>query len=49
MNCNLILNYDTGGVCRLLKAQYLRNSLNNFTRNGSYGATAVLVIYELAD
>lgn len=36
------LNIYQGGVCRTIKAQYGKNSLNNFTRVDNFGATAVI-------
>lgn len=36
------LNVYQGGVCRTIKAQYGKNSLNNFTRADNFGATAVI-------
>lgn len=33
---------DQEGLCRTLKSQYQKNSLANFTRQGSMGATAVI-------
>ena len=38
------LNANPDGVCRTIKAQYGKNSLNNFTRTDGFGATAVIEI-----
>lgn len=40
------LNPEPNGMCRTIKAQYYRNSLNNFLRGGGYGATGVIVLRE---
>lgn len=37
------LNPMEDGTCRPIKSQYWKNSLANFVRGGSYGATAVAV------
>lgn len=31
------------GTCRTIKSQYFRNNASNFSRCGSYGATAIAV------
>ena len=36
------LNATPDGVCRTIKAQYGKNSLNNFMRTDGFGATAVI-------
>lgn len=35
------LNADDEGLCRTIKSQYYKNSVSNFKRNGSMGATGV--------
>lgn len=36
------LNPDDEGLCRTIKAQYAKNGLQNFFRDGSYAATGVI-------
>lgn len=38
------LNTTKDGTCKTIKSQYWKNSLANFVRVGSYGATAVAVL-----
>lgn len=43
------LNPMEDGTCRPIKSQYWKNSLANFVRGGSYGATAVAVLDSRTD
>ena len=36
------LNAYPNGTCRTIKAQYIKNGLNNFFRTDNYGATGVI-------
>ena len=40
-NISRPLNADDEGLCRTIKSQYYKNSVSNFKRNGSMGATGV--------
>ena len=42
------LNPEPDGTCRTIKFQYFKNSIANYTRRDSFGATAVIV-YEDSD
>ena len=35
-------NTMPNGTCRTIKSQYQKNSVDNFIRGGSYGATCVI-------
>lgn len=41
------LNLDDEGLCRTIKSQYHKNTITNFDRGGTFGATGVIKIYEL--
>lgn len=40
------LNPMPNGLCRTIKNQYWKNSIDNFGRGGSYGATGVIRKFE---
>ena len=40
---NVALNTEYDGPCRTIKAQYCKNSMANFIRTDSFGASGVLV------
>lgn len=40
------LNPYVDGTARTIKAQYHKTSISCFTRQGTFGATGVIVIYE---
>lgn len=44
MMINIPMNPYLDGICRTIKYQYHKCSLSNFTRQGTFGATAVIVI-----
>ena len=43
------LNPYKGGICRTIKSQYWKNGIDNFTCQGSYGATGVIRKIEKRD